>query len=270
VASIVLVLVMVPLVLPMAAVAPRADDPASEQAQRDSSTGGPVGAADVEACFREETRWEKSFLFLRTASEVRSVSEFWLGDNRAALIEDRFRVILDRSRNLLTYVNPRDRTYVEIDLPMDLDAIFSDELMRKRRELSYGAAVEPTDNTRRVRGYGCREYDLTQWQVKDGARSGYRNAKVYATTEVDADYTLAEELLDNLRVILPRDQASREELRKIRGKQLLFEWERPGSLLVKELLVAEVVEIRREVPPFGVYEIPAGYTRKERLEPSDL
>jgi beta-lactamase regulating signal transducer with metallopeptidase domain len=269
-ASILVVLIMVPFVLPMAAVEQPPAVGATTELAAAEAADRPAGAAGIESCFREETRWERYFLLFRTDSDVRAISEFWLGDGRAALIEDRFRVILERERDMITFINPRERTYVEIPLPVDLSAVFSDELKRQRRDSAYGASVKPTGETRRVKGYGCDEYEVTQWNVEGGVRKNFRTAKVYATTEVDVDITLAEQLLDVLRVLHPRDQRSREELRKIRGKQLLAEFEGPGGTLVSEKIVSEVVEIRRTVPSDDIYTVPANYTRKEQISVGDI
>lgn len=268
--SFLVLLIMVPFVLPMAAVDPERTGSMAREADKLRTTQDAAVPSGTELYFREETRWERYVLFLRTDFEIRSVGEFWIGDQRAAYIEDDRRVILDRTRNTLTYVNPRKRTYVETQLPLDLSTLFSDELKRQRRGKSAGASVEPTGKSREVRGYECDGYAITQWEVRDGKRGTDRKVMVWATTEVDADYTLAEELLDNLRRLLPHDERRLQELRKIRGMQLRLELEGPGGFLTSEKIIAEDVEIARKTPPPEIYDLPADYTRLEQLTLADF
>jgi beta-lactamase regulating signal transducer with metallopeptidase domain len=256
-ASCLVFLIMVPLVLPMAAVDPEAASDAAARSVTDLS-------------LREETRWERYFLVFRTDSEVRSVSELWLGDGRAALLDDDHHLILDRHRNTFTWINPRDRTFVEARLPLDTAGLLSDELKRERGEGTFRTRVEPNGETRDVHGYPCDGYVVTQWEDREGTRHHHFTATVWATKEVEGDVTLAEQLLDHRRRLQPRDRRSIEELNKIRGVQVLLEFEGPGRFLVSERMIAEDVEIALKKPPRNVYEVPADYARKEQLTPADF
>jgi len=236
---------------------------------------GRSGAPEAESStgdwyFREEVRWERYVLFLRTASEVRQVNELWIGDDRAAYLEPGQRVVLDHSRNTFTYLNTRERTYVELQLPLDESRLFSPEMEHKRRALLYGATVDATGRKDAIAGFECDEYEVTVWEERDGARDSYRSIHVWATTEHPADHALAEQLFDLFRRLQPRTGGAVDELRKIHGIQLRIDYEGPGNFVVRERLLAEDVEIARRTPAAGVYDVPPGYTRKPWLTPEDL
>jgi hypothetical protein len=257
-----LVLLLLSAVAPLACAAPAAPQDRPQAAQAGSSVG--------DWYFREEIRWERFVFFLRTASKVRQVNELWIGEDRAAYLEPGRRIVLDRSRRTFTYLNTSDRTYVQWKLPLDGVDLFSPELERERRELSYGAAVEPTGRSRKIRGYECREYSVTTWAEREGRRDSFESLHVWATTELEVDHALVEQLIDLFRRLQPRTAKAVEQLGLIRGIQLRIEYDGPGNFVVRERLVAEDVEIIRRTPPSGIYEVPDGYTRKQRLTPGDL
>jgi beta-lactamase regulating signal transducer with metallopeptidase domain len=269
-AAFLVVAVMVPFVLPMAAFEPQPVNPQALAVGAPDPADLPPGTPGVETCLREEVRTERYVLFFPVGYEVHTYSEFWLGDGRAALVEENRRIILDRAANTLTYVNTRDRSYVVMSMPVDTPAVFSDKLAQKRRKLSWGARVKPTGRTRELQGYRCDEYQFAQWENRNGSRHQLMKARVWATREVEADYTLAEQLLQNLRALSGRDEEGQEELRKIRGKQLRLEAQKQGRFPFKERLVTDVHRITRKKPPRDVYEIPEDYTRKDRLTLADF
>jgi hypothetical protein len=198
-----------------------------------------------------------------------NVTELWVGDNRAALIEENWQLILDRNRNTITFVNPRNETFVESGLPLDMATLLSVGLQKDRRLLSQTGTVTPTDDILTLLDRECSGFDVVLWEEREGKRTEPVEIEVWATTDLDFDYSLVNELLDNMRLIFGRDQRSRAELRKIHGVQMLLSMER-GNFFKKEVISEEVLQIARSAPPEDVYTPPQGYTRRDRLTRDDF
>jgi hypothetical protein len=246
----------------------QADATAATPAQTEARPAS-VATASESILIRDETRKDWYTLGFRTASELLKVTELWVGHDRAALIEKNWQLILDRDRNLMTFVNPRSETYVEIGLPVDMSTLLSVDLQAERRQRVQTGTVVPTGDRLTLLDRECDEFNVVLWEEHSGERTPPVEITVWATTDLDFDYSLVEELLDNMRLIFGRDERSREELRKIRGVQMLLSTER-GNLFKKEVISEEAVAISRSVPPGDVFSPPQGYTRRDRLTRDDF
>jgi beta-lactamase regulating signal transducer with metallopeptidase domain len=259
VAAGVVALVVVVALLPMAAL----------QAETTAATPSAAIAGQGDVCIRDETRKAWYVLGFQTESQLLNVTELWVGDNRAALIEENWQLILDRNRNTITFVNPRNETFVESGLPLDMATLLSVGLQKDRRLLSQTGTVTPTDDILTLLDRECSGFDVVLWEEREGKRTEPVEIEVWATTDLDFDYSLVNELLDNMRLIFGRDQRSRAELRKIHGVQMLLSMER-GNFFKKEVISEEVLQIARSAPPEDVYTPPQGYTRRDRLTRDDF
>lgn len=261
VAALLVVLLAVPLLLPMAAI---------EAGQ--TSAGSPAPTSAEATYIREETRWELDRIFpLPDRSEIRGVAELWIGEGRIAQVEDKRRLIIDRDRGTLVVINPAARTYVETTLPLRVWDLLSEELRAFRTEVRYGVQVEKTGKGRTINGRACEEQVVTQWEIRDGVRGGYREGHLWTSTDVEFDLALFDQLIENMRLLQGRDERGMAELGKIRGIQMMWDFKRPGgTLLAEERMVTEIVEIARKAVPDGVFSVPAGFTRKEQLTPDDF
>jgi beta-lactamase regulating signal transducer with metallopeptidase domain len=263
------VLIAVPCLLPMAALQTDATaaTPTATEARPTPTEPGATPSESV--LIRDETRKDWYTLGFRTASELLKVTELWVGDGRAALIEENWQLILDRNESSITFVNPRSKSYVEIELPVDMSTLLSVDLQKERRQRLQTGTVVPTGDRLTLLDRECDEFAVVLWEERDGERTPPVEITVWATTDLDFDYSLVNELLDNMRLIFGRDERSREELRKIRGVQVLLSMER-GNLFKKEVISEEAVEISRSVPPGDVFAPPQDYTRRDRLTRDDF
>jgi len=202
-------------------------------------------------------------------SEFLTSNTIWVGDNRIVFKEKKRTLILDREKSVFYYIIPRARMYVETPIPVDISMILPEDEMWERKSRGSSGTVEPTGDSKEFLGRESLEYKITSWFYTGDTRKGEREFSVWATTDVPFDLDLYQSMLEILRKIHNRDEAYREELRKMKGLQMYLEYSE-GWWFSGKKIITEIIEIKETTPPEGIYEVPEGYTRKAELTEEDL
>lgn len=273
---IVLLLIMVPFVLPMAAGGPGEfsmppaaggetdlrEDTTDEYRDYDSSGQTAWLVADV-------TREYTYFLWARTATSVYDMGEVWYGGDKVELNQNNRTYILDRGRNLFTVINHDDETYVRSSLPISESELLSKELNYLFQDLQYDGKVKKTKHVREHLGKECTRYDITTWELRGDTKGERSSIRVWTTLDVPFDVGLMHELMHNVRKLTPRTRNLKVEMDNLIGVQMIVDMSFRDFLWRKRYL-SKVVEIVRKVPPEGTFEVPDWYDRKDQLEPGDM
>jgi hypothetical protein len=195
--------------------------------------------------------------------------ETWIGDGRVASHEGNKTILLNLGRGWFCIVNHHDSTYVECSLPIVPSEVLSVELLEGYLGTQTSGSVEVKDRTRDLAGKRCKEYRVSYWDVSEEGTSNKHQYTIWATEDVSFDRKAYGKMLEAMRILHNRDEKVRDELEKIEGLQVGLEMTREGNG-VESKFVMEAVEISDKAPPRGIYDIPAGYTRKSRLADSDF
>jgi beta-lactamase regulating signal transducer with metallopeptidase domain len=272
------ILIMVPLVLPMAAGQPKPENAglftmSSDKAELVPEESEPektsLGLGRKDVCNVEVTRVVSRVLGITTESKIINVSEMWIGDQRIALVEKNSSFICDFKNEIFYFVNHKESTYVETSLPIDPDEILSRELKWRYREGPVSGKVDVTDKTREFLGKECTRYDVVYWKNEGGNRTDVIDFKVWATTDVDFDYGLIEQFMENRRKIVNRDPVLCRELAKIKGAQMYMVF-RVKKLGTSRTTNTRLVEIIEKEPPEHTYSPPPGYRQKSIIRGYEL
>ncbi len=196
-----------------------------------------------------------------------TVTEQWIGDGKVAAISAANTMILDLAKNVQYIVNHKTKTYIETPLPMDLASLLPPELSGMLQSLKMTATVTPANTKRTVGTRSCSEYDVSLTMSILPLK-----VKVCATTDVPFDikrYT--EKILPSLQKVqmIGLDDASIKELAKIEGMWIASDTsaEMMGAKIHSTM---EVTEITEKSAPAGIYSVPAGYTKQDKLSLQDL
>jgi beta-lactamase regulating signal transducer with metallopeptidase domain len=237
---------------------------------KESLTTGPISRVDAQDyCIIDVVHFKTSrFLFFKNV-ETRRGSELWIGDERIALHEERRSVILDNRAKKMTYINHRDRTYVEIPLPFVRDQYISEDLKWHYRTAKIDGIVKSAKGHRTVLGHRCSRFEVTSWDDIGGDRANERTVTAWTTTDIPFDLALYHQLLDILRRLDNRSSENRRQLDAMRGIQLRLECSE-GGFVSNQQIVSEVIELEQKTPPTRVYEIPEGYSQREQLGEKDI
>jgi hypothetical protein len=163
-------------------------------------------------------------------------------------------------------VNHADKSYVEAALPVDFAKLLPPEAASMAAMMQMKATVKPGTETKRIGQWDCTSYEATMTVM-----GMTMNMKIWATTQVSFDLATftAKMLPAVMQSQMGIDEASVREFAKIRGYQIATET--TGDVMGAKLrTTTEVVEIVAKSAPAGMYEPPAGYTKKPTLSLQEL
>jgi len=218
---------------------------------------------------KKVVRDDTYFIGIPWGSTEIGVEELWIGERQAALTQEGKTYVLDLDRSTFVFISHAAGTYVEMPLPLDLSLVLSDEIQHRYETDSQAGEVQETGETADVLEKSCREYDVVYWTPRHGEQQNLRKIKVWATTDLDFDWRIFEQLLENMRQLHNRDARLRQELLKIEGLQMRLELHNDGFFWDRRF-VSEAVEFAEKEPPPGTYVPPADYVRKEQVTSQEL
>lgn len=197
-----------------------------------------------------------------------SISEQWIGDD-FYLVQtgEDFSYLFDSRQNIIYLIAHRTKSYLELRPPVDYTSLLPPELAPMAQALEQMTiSVEPTGETKIINNIRCQ---------------GYRLQVTMMMYPVEITIWASEELPVNLKKFLDKVwpefmklelRASGQavaELSKVRG--LWISQESRAQVMSMEVKSrSEVVEISKKTPPRGIYALPQGYRKKDRLEMADI
>jgi len=192
------------------------------------------------------------------------VMEQWIGANQMTNISGDKVIILDMGKNMMYIVNPKEKTYIETTLPLDMNKLVPKEMAPMLAMMKMTVKVTPNGKTQKIGKWNCGGYDvdmsMSMMQMK---------MKVWATTEVPFDWKAYSKMYANVAKMQFMDDASIAEFNKISGYQVASEM--TMNMMGADMKVATTVgEITKKDAPANVYKVPAGFTKKDSLSLQDL
>ena len=201
--------------------------------------------------------------------EENGVNEVWIGKKKLASLTENRLVIVDAEKKMAFVVNRGAKTYVESPLPLDLSKIVEDNLVPMIQPYRYKGTVKETGKTKKIGSRECREYEINTYVIYQGDRVNETDTTVWASTDVPFDLDIYESLTATQHMLRNFGDSLIEELKKIKGITIaangLFY---PKGFGVKSTV--KVLEMAEKEAPAGIYSVPEGYTKKEKLSLQDL
>jgi hypothetical protein len=192
------------------------------------------------------------------------VMEQWIGNNQMVNKAVDKVMIMDMNKKIMLIVNPKDKTYVETALPLDMSKLVPKEAAGMMSMMKLTVKVTPNGQTQKVNKWNCAGYDIDMNMMMMQMKM-----KVWATTEVPFDWKMFSKMYANVSKMQFMDDAAIAELMKVNGFQVASEMtmDMMGS---KIKVTSQVVEIAQKTPPAGIYSVPAGFTKKDTLSMEDM
>jgi beta-lactamase regulating signal transducer with metallopeptidase domain len=261
----------VPCLLPMAVAEQAPADVATvqEEVTPQPMTAVPERHEDEVYYVKEVTNAKEYFLLFEKDEKVTNVNELWFGDRRAASCERDLTVIVDLIAGTVTFINHRDKSYLETTHPIVMEDFLGDDFQWRHPWPQTTGAVEELDSTREILGKDCTEYQVDSWKVAGNKQVDFSTIRVWASTDMPFDVSLFHELIENKRRFANRDPEYRAQLAKLKGIQMALKLE-VGPFWASRILHSEVVEITSRRAPKGLWSVPEGYTRKEQFTKADF
>lgn len=193
-----------------------------------------------------------------------SVNTMWIGDDKFAMISDEMTIIINLPDQKMYWVNHANKSYVPMDLPLDLSKYFPPQLQQMMKGVS--VEVKASGENKTIGKWKCDGYDVDMNIMMMTMKQ-----KVWASTDVDFDWkAYNEKLMPQFTQALFRvgDEMVNEFL-KIEGFQIRTEMsmDMMGQSMNQW---SEVQEISKKSAPADVYSPPEGYTKKDKFEMGDM
>ena len=192
------------------------------------------------------------------------IMEQWMGNNQLVNKTGDKIMIMDMNKKMMFIVNPKDKTYVETALPLDMSKLVPKEAASMLSMMKVTVKVTPNGQTQKINKWNCTGYDVDMNMMMMQMKM-----KIWATTEVPFDWKAFSKMYANVSKMQFMDDAAIAELMKVTGYQVASEMsmDMMGSKLK---VTSQVVELAQKPAPAGIYEVPAGFTKKATLSLEDM
>lgn len=199
-----------------------------------------------------------------------SSNELWVGEKRLAFVSANQKIIVDAEKQLLTFVNRTENTFVETPLPLDLSNLLpEEELGRLRLYAREGTVKKSPGPGGKVGDRDCVTYELNDWINFEGGKFYEREVRACVSADLPFSEAAFEKMYVNLLELGGLGDDYVERLLAMEGFQVATEETlyQEGMAIKTETRVVEMDE--REPPP-EAYAVPEGATAKEMLSLQDL
>jgi hypothetical protein len=198
-----------------------------------------------------------------------SVTEIWVGDQRMSYLTDTSKLIVDQEKKKLIFVNLRDKTYAETELPLDMTKLFTMQDLMTLGVFTRLGTVEKGGEEKKIEKWNCSRYDMSDWIDYEGGRVSEREVTAWMTADVPFDVKKYNQMFSNLGKLSNLSDEYLGKLVAIPGFQVASEETRyqDGTPI---RTTTSVVEMAQKEPPADAYALPEGATRKDALTLQDL
>lgn len=192
------------------------------------------------------------------------ISHIWLGENKMATHGKDQSVIINLNDKKMYMINHQNKSYVEMDLPLDISQYFPPQFSQMMSNIT--VKVNPTGESEKIRDWKCTGYD-----VEMNIMMMTTKQKIWASTDVPFDWKMySEKMLPKLiqsTMMLGEDSA--EEFMKIKGFQIKTE-STMNMMGTDVKSTSEVVEITKKNAPAGTFDPPSDYEKRDKFSMQDL
>ncbi|MGD2091203.1 MAG: DUF4412 domain-containing protein [Candidatus Aminicenantes bacterium] len=191
------------------------------------------------------------------------VTEQWMGDNKIAVISENQNIVMDLNQNVIYVIYPGKKSYVEAKLPLDMSKLLPEQAAAMMKMMKMTVTVNPTGESKKVGDWNCQGYDVTM-----SMQMMTMKMKAWVTKDVPFDWKAYSEkmlpLVMKLSGMMGLDENALKEFKKFEGFQVAMEMSM--NMMGQEMKTSsQVVEISKKPAPPGIYSVPQGYTKQEKL-----
>lgn len=192
------------------------------------------------------------------------INDIWIGKDKFAMHSKAMAIIIDLNANKMYWVNHASKSFVPMDLPLDLANYFPPQWQKMMEGVSI--TVNPTGEEKTINNWKCGGYDVTM-----NVMMMKMKMKTWASPDVPFDWKAYNEKLFPMfaQAMMRLDEKSVKEFLKIKGYTIRQEM--TMDMMGSEMKSwQQVVEISKKPAPDGTYSPPNGYTKKDKFDMMDM
>ncbi|MGD9344596.1 MAG: hypothetical protein PVH84_01955 [Candidatus Aminicenantes bacterium] len=196
------------------------------------------------------------------------INHMWLADNKMASLSEDQSFIIDLEKSKVFWMNSQNKTYIEMDLPLDISKYLPEQAAQMMSNMNISVAVQPTDVTETIAGKTCKKYDVTMTIMM--MMTMEMKMKVWATEDVPFDWKkFQDKMIQMFSPTMPLGEEALNAFKQIEGWQMRSEM--TMNMMGADMkTVQEVVEITEKDAPAGTYTVPEGYTKQDKFSLEDM
>jgi len=200
--------------------------------------------------------------------EKTETTEQWIGDGQFARISGNQSMIIDLSKKMMYIIYNDSQTYVETSLPVDMSKILPPQAAQMLSMFKMTAKVTPTENSKVVGKWKTKEYNAVLNLT--GMMPMTMNMKIWASKDVPMDWkkykdTMLPEIMKASSSSMPFGDEIINEFKKIEGFQVASEM--TMNIMGADMKVtSNVIEMVEKKAPAGIYSVPAGFSKVEKMK----
>ncbi len=198
-----------------------------------------------------------------------SMQEMWIGADRLATVTEGRRIVVDLDRQIFIFVNRTDSTYVVTPLPLDLATVFSEEEHARLELFKRQGKVEHGGDVKTFAEKPCTSYAVNDWMIYDESKLNERDIVMWVTADLPFEWVVVNGMLAEIERIGNFGDEYIASRRTLGGFPMTVE-ETTYTEGISIPTTRTVTEMEERDPPEGIYEAPAGFTKKELLTLQDL
>ena len=189
----------------------------------------------------------------------------WVGKDRMARLGGDTSFIIRGDQKKLFIIDSTDKTYSELDLPIDLAKYFPPEMQAQigamMQQMKMTVKVTPTEETKKIGTWNTKLYKA---EIAN-AMGMKMDIDMWVTKDISIDFAGYRELSNSLQGLQLGFEDVAREMAKIDGISVLTETTMSimGNTVKSR---EEFVSAETKAAPAGTYDVPAGLT-KEVFDP---
>lgn len=202
---------------------------------------------------------------------VDEAREHWIGNKTFAVISGDRATVVDLEKNRFLFINHKYKIYAETSLPLDFKNIVIEQFAQRLAAYPWKGTVKATDETKKIGKWNCKAYVMENWIDTPGGKYNEREIKIWMTEDFPAPFDVKVfTKMNGFYLAFGNYHADLiKALDAVPGYPVLMENTNFGKGFSWKART-EVVSFSEEKPPAGIYSVPEGYKKKEKLNQMDL
>ncbi len=185
----------------------------------------------------------------------------WIGTKKLRMDQGSSSTIVDVEAGKMMLLDHDDKTYTEVDLPVDLAALMPPGMAEQMMAmLKFDVTVTASEETKKVGEWNAKRYDLKMTSAMMSL-----DTVIWASTETPIDHEAFFNLFSVVMSLQPGMDSMLEKMRQIDGyvvsQEAAMSMKFMGETTVGSTDV--VTSIEKVDAPAGIYDPPADYAKEE-------
>lgn len=214
-------------------------------------------------------RFEPNPQWGRKATDMALTREWWFGRNVMALLTEEWRYVFDKNRGRILVINVKDKYVVAAPMTAGAQDMVEPGSLDALGRTQVNGTLTKSPYKRTILGKECPGTVVSEWIVSDSRHVFDRDRTIYASLDVPFDWRMNRDLTMWMVSFFNPQLAYFGGLRSVEGFPLV-ETDVFTRNNQRMNYSTEVTEMWDVTPAPDFYEIPEGFTRKEKLSQRDI